>query len=46
MRKAARALYKQPGNYVTEEFIDYCTPLIGGQLPRFAKLKIKKTTVV
>ncbi|HHT54272.1 MAG TPA: diphosphate--fructose-6-phosphate 1-phosphotransferase [Clostridiales bacterium] len=45
-RKLPEHFINSRGNYVTEEFIDYCTPLIGGQLPRFAKLKIKKTTVV
>lgn len=34
------------GNYVTQEFIDYCTPLIGGPLPRMASLKIRRATGV
>lgn len=27
------------GNYVTEDFINYCRPLIGSQLPRFADFR-------
>jgi 6-phosphofructokinase 1 len=32
----------QRGNYVTEEFIDYCRPLIGSPLPRFADFRGNK----
>jgi len=29
-------------NFVTKEFIDYATPLIGGQLPEYARLRKRK----
>ena len=32
----------EEGNYITPAFLDYARPLIGGPLPRYARLKLKR----
>jgi len=41
-RKVSDEFINKNSNYVTKQFIDYATPLIGGPLPEYARLRKRK----
>jgi 6-phosphofructokinase 1 len=41
-RSVPNEFINKSSNFVTKEFVDYVTPLIGGPLPEYVRLKKRK----